>query len=151
VMFAPDQERAANEVLRVCRSGGRVGLANWKPNSMMGDVFRATSARVAPPAGIRSPLEWGSEHRLRELLDGRISSLRVRTQQLVWRFPSPEQMLEYFRAWFGPTRSAFETLDLRNQSELAHDLLTIYAKHNRSGDDTLVAPSDYVEAVAVKA
>jgi SAM-dependent methyltransferase len=150
-MFAPDQERTATELLRVCRSGGRIGLVNWTPDSMMGDILRATGAHVPPPAGVRSPLEWGSEHRLRELFGARITSLRLNTRQLVWRFPSGEHMLEYFRTWFGPMKSAFETLDAREQARLGADLLAVYAKHNRSGDDSLVAPSDYVEVVAVKA
>jgi SAM-dependent methyltransferase len=150
-MFAPDQERTANELLRVCRSGGRIGLVNWTPDSMMGDVFRATGAHVPPPAGIRSPLEWGSQHRLRELFGDRVTSLRLSTRQVVWRFASGEHMLEYFRMWFGPTKTAFDALDADSQALLGADLLAVYAKHNRSGDDTLVAPSDYVEAVAVKA
>ena len=150
-MFAPDQERAANELLRVCRSGGRIGMVNWTPDSMMGDIFRASGAHVPPPAGIRSPLEWGSEHRLRELFGDRVTSLRLRTRQLVWRFSSGEHMLEYFRTWFGPTKTAFDVLDADEQGLLGIDLLAVYAKHNRAGDDTLVAPSDYVEVVAVKA
>lgn len=150
-MFAPDQERTADELLRVCRSGGRIGLVNWTPHCMMGDVFRAIGARVPPPAGIRSPLEWGSEHRLRELFGARVTSLRLNTRQLVWRFLSAEQMLEYFRTWFGPTRTAFDALDPDTQPRLGADLLAVYAKHNRSGDETLVAPSEYIEVVAVKA
>jgi SAM-dependent methyltransferase len=150
-MFAPDQERTANELLRVCRTGGRIGLVNWTPDGMMGDVFRATGAHVPPPAGIRSPLEWGSEHRLRELFGARVTSLRLSTEQVIWRFSSALHMLEYFRAWFGPTKTAFEALDTGAQARLGEDLLAVYAKHNRSGDETVVAPSDYVEAVAVKA
>jgi SAM-dependent methyltransferase len=150
-MFAPDQERTANELLRVCRAGGRIGLANWIPNSMTGDVFRATVAHVPPPAAIRSPLEWGSEHRLRELFAARVTSLRLNIREVVWRFPSAEHMLEYLRIWFGPTKTAFETLAADAQAQLGADLLAVYAKHNRSGDETLVASSDYVEVVAVKA
>jgi len=151
VMFAPDQERAANELLRVCRSGGRIGLANWTPDGMMGDVFRVTSTHVRPPAGIRSPLEWGSEHRLRELFGPRVTSLRFSVRELVWRFTSAAHMLEYFRTWFGPTRTAFEALDDREQAALEADLLAVYTRHSRSGDDRIVAASDYVEVVVVKA
>jgi hypothetical protein len=118
---------------------------------MMGDVFRATAAHVPPPAGIRSPVEWGSEHRLRELFGPSVTSLRLNIRQLVWRFPSADHMLEYFQSWFGPTKSAFEALDARGRAGLAADLVTVYAKHNRSGDDSLIAASDYVEVVAVKA
>ena len=150
-MFAPDQERTANELLRVCRSGGRIGLVNWTPDSMMGEVLRATGTHVPPPAGMRSPLEWGSEHRLLELFGDRVTSLRLSTRQVVWRFTSGEHMLECFCAWFGPTKAAFDALGTGEQLLLRADLLAVYAKHNRSGDDTLVAPSDYVEVVAVKA
>jgi ubiquinone/menaquinone biosynthesis C-methylase UbiE len=150
-MFAPDQERTANELLRVCRSGGRVGLANWTPGSMMGDVFRTTIARVRPPAGVRSPLEWGSEHRVRELFGSRVTSLRFTIRQQVWRSPSAVDMLECFQAWFASTRTAFAALDEHERAALAAELLALCARHNRSGDNRLVAASDYLEVVAVKA
>jgi ubiquinone/menaquinone biosynthesis C-methylase UbiE len=150
-MFAPDQERTANELLRVCRSGGRIGLASWTPESMIGDVLRVTAQRAAAPDGVRSAVEWGSEHRLRELFGDRVTSLRLNPQQVVWRFPSIEAMLEHFRACDGPTKAAFDSLGPPARHQLAVDLLVVYAKHNRSGDTTVVAPSDYVEVVAVKA
>jgi SAM-dependent methyltransferase len=151
VMFAPDQERAAAELLRVCRPGGRIGLANWSPGGLASDMFAATAAHVPPPPGIRPPVEWGRRERLEELFGDGISSLRVETHQLVLRAPSPEHMLEHFRTWFGPTKVAFASLDEEGQQALAADLLATWNKHNRAGDGTLVAPSDYAEVVAVRA
>jgi SAM-dependent methyltransferase len=151
VMFAPDQERAAAELLRVCRPGGRIGLANWAPGSLASDMFAATAAHVAPPPGLRPPVEWGRRERLEELFGEGVSSLRIELRQLVLRAPSPEHMLEHFRTWFGPIKVAFATLDEAGQQALAADLLAAWGKHNRAGDGTLVAPSDYAEVVAVRA
>ncbi len=150
-MFAPDQRRTADELLRVCRPGGRIGLCNWVPNSMIGDMLRAAYAHVPPPAGSRRPVEWGSESRLRELFGDRISSLRLHPRQFVWRYRSPDHILEYMRTWYGPMLSTFAALDDTGREALSEDLRTIFRKYNRSGDDTLDAPSDYVEVVAVKA
>jgi SAM-dependent methyltransferase len=150
-MFAPDQQRVADELVRVCRGGGRIGMANWAPASMMGEVFRATGKHVPPPPGVQPVFNWGDEAKVRELFGDRISSLRVIPRDLTWRFRSPEHMLEYMRDWYGPTTVAFGALDGDGQQALAADSLDVYRSHNRSGDDTLVAPSAYVEVIAVKA
>ena len=150
-MFAPDQQRVADELVRVCRGGGRIGMANWAPASMMGEVFRATGKHVPPPPGVQPVFDGGDEAKVRELFGDRISSLRVIPRDLTWRFRSPEHMLEYMRDWYGPTKVAFGALDGGGQQALAADILDVYRTHNRSGDDTLVAPSAYVELIAVKA
>jgi SAM-dependent methyltransferase len=150
-MFAPDQERTAGELLRVCRSGGRIGMNNWHPASFIGDVFRTVGSHVAPPQGLRSPLEWGDETRIRELLGPGVRSLRLQSRELVWRFFSAEHMLECFQRWYGPTNVAFAALEADAQEALARDLLAVYSRHNRAGDAALVAPSTYVEVTAVKA
>jgi SAM-dependent methyltransferase len=150
-MFAPDQERTAAELLRVCRSRGRIGMTNWRPDSFIGDVFRTIAAHVPPPAGVRPPLEWGDQRRVRELLGRGVRSLSFKPRELVWRFGSPDHMLDYFQRWYGPTNVAFAALDDRGQEELAHDLLGVYTQHNRAGDAAMVAPSEYVEVIAVKA
>jgi ubiquinone/menaquinone biosynthesis C-methylase UbiE len=148
-MFAPDQQRAADELVRVCRPGGRIGMANWTPGSLIGDVFRTTAAHVPPPRGVRPAIEWGTEQRLKELFGDRIRSLRIQTRQYIFRYKSPNHMLEYTRTWYGPTRMAFGSLDEDGQNRLAADLLAVYHAHNRADDGTLVAPSDYAEVVAV--
>jgi SAM-dependent methyltransferase len=151
VMFAPDQERAAAELLRVCRPGGRIGLANWTPGSMVGQMFGATATHVPPPSGLRPPVEWGRRERLEELFGDQVASLSVVTRQAVMRAPSPDHMLEHFRTWFGPAKVAFASLDEAGQHALAADMLAVWAKHNRAVDGTVVAPSDYAEVVAVRA
>jgi ubiquinone/menaquinone biosynthesis C-methylase UbiE len=150
-MFAPDQERTARELLRVCRAGGRIGMNNWHPESFIGDVFRTIASHVAPSPGLRSPLEWGSEQRIRDLFGAGVHSLRLQPREYVWRFVSPEHMLDYFQRWYGPTTVAFAALEANAQEGLARDLLGVYSRHNRAGDAALVAPSAYVEVTAVKA
>jgi SAM-dependent methyltransferase len=151
VMFAPDQERAAAELLRVCRPGGRIGLANWTPGGMVGQMFGAIAAHLPPPPGLRSPAEWGRREHLEELFGDGVSSLSVVTRQAVMRAPTPDHMLEHFRKWFGPIKVAFTALDEAGQEAFAADLLAVWGKHNRAGDGTLVAPADYAEVVAVRA
>jgi ubiquinone/menaquinone biosynthesis C-methylase UbiE len=147
-MFAPDQQRVANELVRVCRRGGRIGMTNWAPDGLIGDIFRAVG-RLRPPL-LRAAVEWGSSERLHELFGDRISSLRLQRRQLVWRFPTAEHALEYFRTCYGPTVTTFEGLDAATQRALSDELLAILEARDRSGDHTLVAPSNYVEAIAVR-
>ncbi|MGH9040860.1 MAG: class I SAM-dependent methyltransferase [Acidimicrobiia bacterium] len=148
-MFAPDQERTAAELVRVCRPGGRIGMANWAPEGMVGEMFGITASHVPPPPGIRPPADWGRRQRLEELFGDAISELRIERRQLVFRWPSVEQALEYFRTWFGPTKVAFESLDPDGQAALGRDLMNVWRKHSRS-DTVLAAPGDYLEVVAVR-
>jgi SAM-dependent methyltransferase len=148
-MFAPNQQRAADELVRVCRPGGRIGMTNWTPRSLVADLFRATAAHVPPPPGLRPAIEWGTEPRLRELFQGRLRTVAVQTRYMTLRYRSPEHVLEYFRTWYGPTRMAFGSLDEAGQARLADDLLAVYRTHNRADDGTFVAPSEYAEVVAV--
>lgn len=150
VMFAPDHARAARELLRVCRAGGRIGLASWTPDGFIGQVLKAVGAHVPPPAGVASPTRWGTEERLRELLGDGARELRVRPRTYAFRYRSPEHWLEVFRAWYGPIHRAFAALDATGQAALERDLLQVVRAANRSGDGTLVAPSTYLEAVAIR-
>jgi len=118
-MFAPDQERAASELLRVCRPGGKIGMANWTPDGWTGAMFRATTQHVPPPAGIKPPTLWGTEERLRELFSDGISSLQATRRSNVFRYRSAEHWLDTFRTYFGPTIKAFEALDPAGQEALA--------------------------------
>jgi ubiquinone/menaquinone biosynthesis C-methylase UbiE len=147
-MFAPDQQAVADEAIRVCRPCGRIGLATWTPASLMGDVFKVTEHRLPPIAGLRGATEWGTEERIRELFGNRINSLRIATRTFTFRYRSLRHMLEYFRAWDGLTRAAFEALDADGQDRLEADLLEVYATYNRATDGTLVAPGEYLETVA---
>ena len=151
VMFAPDQERAAAELLRVCRPGGKIGLACWTPDGWIGEVFRTTGRHVPPPAGLRSPVLWGTEERLRELFGDGIAELRTTRRSHIFRFHSAEHYLEVFRGYYGPTLKAFATLDGAAQDALARDLTDAIGRFNRADDGTMFVPSDYLEIVAIKA
>ena len=150
-MFAPDQERVAAELTRVCRPGGTIALANWTPEGFIGELFRTVGRRVPPPPGIRGPVEWGSEPRIRELLGDRVTDLRVVPQAFVFRFESPAGFADYFRANYGPTLKAFEALDADGGKQLYEDLVDLAARHNVATDGTAKIPSAYVRVLATRA
>ena len=149
-MFAPNQEKAASELLRVCRSGGKIAMSNWTPTGYTGEFFRTMGKYVPPPPGLKSPMLWGTEERLRELFGDGVSSLQVENRTFVLRYPSPEYFVNYHRTYFGPTVRAFATLDEAGQENLASDLLGVLNKFNSSGDETLMLQCDYLEVVATK-
>ncbi len=150
VMFAPDQEKAASELLRVCRSEGRIGLANWTPDSFIGNMVRTVGKHFPPPPGIKPPFLWGTEKRLRELLGAGVSSLDTTRCTYMFRYPSAGHFIEYFRSYYGPMNKAFEALDPDGREALESDLRELIADWNVSGDETAVLPSDYLEVVAVR-
>jgi SAM-dependent methyltransferase len=147
VMFTPNQERSAAELLRVCRPGGRIGLTNWTPEGFIGQMFKIVGRYVAPPAGIRSPLEWGTEARLTELLGSRCSKMQIRRKEFVFRYRSAEDWVDTFREFYGPTLKAFGALDAAAQNSLEQDLLMLAREHNTS-DRGLRVASEYAEVVA---
>jgi SAM-dependent methyltransferase len=151
VMFAPNQEQAARELLRVTKPGGTIGLANWTPEGWIGDIFRANASHVAPPAGVSSPLLWGTESRVRELLGSGIRELRMTRRHFDFRYRSPEHWLAFWREYYGPTVAAFAALDTAGQDALAGDLLAVIAEHNRATDGTMSVPSEYLEVIAIRA
>src|SRR5918995_3500930 len=150
VMFAPDQEKVAEELLRVCRTGGKIGLANWTPDGFIGNMFRTLGKHVPPPPGIKPPPLWGIEQRLQELLGEGVASLEVTQRNYMFRYPSAGHFVEYFRSYYGPTLKAFESLDRDGQGALAKDLEELLEQWNTSGDATLVVPSEYLEVVTVR-
>ena len=150
VMFCPDQEKAASELLRVCRSGGKIGLASWTPDGFTGNMLKTVGKHVPPPPGVKPPFLWGTEARLRELLGGGVSSLETTRRIYNFRYPSTGHYVGWFREYYGPTVRAFAALDPEGQEALASDLKELCESRNVSGDGTLVAPSDYLEAVATK-
>lgn len=149
-MFAPDQEQTAGELLRVCRSGGRIGLANWTPDGFIGQLFKLTGRHVPPPAGLQPPVLWGTEARLRALFGAEVTEVRTTVRQYVFRYRSPEHWVEVFRTYYGPTLKAFEALDAGGQQSYDAELRDLIGRFNRSGDETVVLPSDYLEAVATR-
>ena len=150
VMFAPNQEKAASELLRVCKPGGKIALANWTPGGFVGNMFRTIGKHVPPPAGIKPPPLWGTGERLAELFGEDISSLQTRRRTYVVRYPSAQYFIGYFREYFGPTVTAFEALDPAGQEALERDLKALIEDWNVSGDGTMVVPSDYLEVVALR-
>jgi SAM-dependent methyltransferase len=150
VMFAPDQEKAAKELLRVCKPGGTIGMANWAPDSYVGELFKSIGKHVPPPPGLKPPFRWGTEEGLQELLGEGIGSLQTRRRSLVWRFSSARHHVEFMRDYYGPLNKAFGTLDEGGQEALSGDLISLVDRHNRSGDETAVWPADYLEVVAAR-
>jgi SAM-dependent methyltransferase len=149
VMFAPDQPRAARELLRVCRTGGKIGLACWTPDSYSGEMFRLVAGYVPPPPSLKPATRWGTEEGLRELLGDGITQLTITRRSVIWRYPSAQYWLDYFRTYFGPTKRTFEALAPEQHEQLSTDMLKLTTKYNRSGDETLVMASEYLESVAV--
>jgi SAM-dependent methyltransferase len=148
VMFTPDQEKAAAEMLRVCRPGGKIGLANWTPDGFIGQLFRTIGRFLPPPAGLTPPSAWGTEARLKELFPGaRIDASR---RHFVFRYRSTEHWLDVFRTYYGPINRAYAALDVARHAEFTAALHDLMNRVNRSGNGTLVAPSEYLEVVIVK-
>lgn len=147
VMFAPNQEQAAAELLRVCRSGGTIGLANWTPDGFIGDLFRIVGRYAPPPAGIQPAALWGTEERLHELLGDGAASLGATRRAFVFRARSAEQWIGMFREYYGPVNKAFAAQDATGQAALTDDLDDLLHRHNRATDGTIAAPATYLEAI----
>ncbi len=148
-MFAPDQELTARELARVCRPGGRIGLVAHTPEGFIGQLFRTTSRHVPPPAGLSSPVLWGTEERLHELFGDAISQIRLVKRHVVFRYASPEAYLRYWRRFYGPTLKAFDAVGAVGRGALEADILDLVARFNKADDGTMVVPSEYLEAVIV--
>jgi SAM-dependent methyltransferase len=148
VMFTPNQEQAAAELLRVCRSGGAIGLANWTPDGFIGHLFRTIGKYIPPPPGVKPPALWGSEQRLRELFGDGISELTIKRRLFVFRYRSAQHWLHVFRSCYGPVLKAFAALDAGGQAGLESDLTELLQRFNQGGSETLAVPSEYLEVVA---
>jgi ubiquinone/menaquinone biosynthesis C-methylase UbiE len=149
-MYAPDQEQTARELLRVCRPGGKIGMANFTPDSFNAEFSRLLQQCIPPPAGLPSAFRWGTEAGLRALFGEAITSLQVTPRAAMFRYRSVQEWLEVWRTSLGPLHQAFLRLDTRGQTGLADDLVALAQRYNRSGDATLVVPSVYLEVVATK-
>jgi len=150
VMFAADHGRAASEILRVCRPGGTIALASWTPDGFVGELLRTVSAHVPPPAGVPSPLLWGTEPHLRELFADGVSGLTVTERTFTFRFLSAEHFVSFFRLWYGPTVKAFASLDEPAREALESDLIDLVHRHDRLGTDAVAVPAAYSEAIATR-
>jgi ubiquinone/menaquinone biosynthesis C-methylase UbiE len=148
-MFAPNQEQTARELVRVTRPGGRIGIVAHTPDGFIGRLFKAIGRHLPPPAGLRSPIEWGTEARLQELFGSDLAELRAERRVYVFRDRSPEAWIASWRRYYGPILKAFETVGEAGAPALQADLLDLIGQFNRSNDGTAVIPSEYLEAVIV--
>jgi ubiquinone/menaquinone biosynthesis C-methylase UbiE len=146
VMFTPDQEQAARELVRVCRPGGKIGLANWTPESFVGQVFGTIGRYIPPPPGVKSPALWGTRARL-DALFGPKGSVAATSRNFVFRYRSPEHWIEIFRKYYGPVVNAFAAIDPAARDALEADLHGLILKFNTAVDGTMVVPSEYLEVV----
>jgi SAM-dependent methyltransferase len=150
VMFTPNQDQAAGELLRVCKSGGKIGLANWTPEGFIGQVFKTLGKYLPPPQGAKSPALWGTRARLDEMFGRDASSIAAEPRLFNFRYRSPEHFLEVFKTFYGPVLKAFAALDAGAQENLRTDLHALIVRLNRSGDATMIVPSEYLEVVVTK-
>jgi ubiquinone/menaquinone biosynthesis C-methylase UbiE len=151
VMFAPDQQRAADELARVCRAGGRIALASWTPEGVLGESFRLIGRYVPPAPGLEPAVSWGSESHLRKLFGRTAKAFRFERKDFMFRYRSFEHWLDLFRTCYGPVLKTFAALDAGRQAALTGELREMLARRNRSGDATLVYPGEYLEAVVTRA
>ena len=150
VMFTPDQEKAASELVRVCRRGGKIGLANWTPEGFIGQVFKTIGRYMPPPAGVKSPAAWGTRGRLSELFEAHAASVTSSQRHFVFRYRTPAHFVDIFRTWYGPVHKVFAALDRVQQEALERDLHALIGEFNRAKDGTMVVPSEYLQVVIVR-
>lgn len=149
VMFTPNQELAARELLRVCRPGGKIGMANWTPESFIGQLFKTIGKYVPPAPGVRSPALWGNKAHL-DTLFGSQAAVTAESKKFCFRYKSPAHLLEVFRTYYGPVLKAFAAVDTQAQAALETDLFVLMDKFNVARDGTLVIPSEYLEVVVTR-
>ncbi len=150
VMFTPDQDKAAAELLRVCKHGGKIGLANWTPEGFIGQLFKVIGKHLPPPPGAKSPALWGTKARVEEMFGAAAVSIKVEQRDFAFRYRSPEHFIEVFKTYYGPMLKAFAALGEAAQQELRSDLLGLIQRMNRAEDGTMVVPSEYLEIVITK-
>jgi SAM-dependent methyltransferase len=149
-MFTPQHERPAYEMLRVVRSGGRIGLTNWTPEGFIGQLFKVIGAYTPPPVGLKSPALWGTEPHIVELFGTRAADIRTTRRHFNFRYRSPSHWIQVFRDYYGPTHKAFAALDSVKQQALEADITTLLERLNVAGSQSLVVPGEYLEVVITK-
>jgi SAM-dependent methyltransferase len=149
-MFTPEHKRPANEMLRVVRSGGRIGLANWTPEGFIGQLFKVIGAYLPPPAGLKSPALWGTEPHIVELFGPQATDIKCARKSFKFRYASSAHWVQVFRDFYGPTHKAFAALDAKGQASMERDIIALLDQHNVAGESSLVVPSEYLEVVIVK-
>jgi ubiquinone/menaquinone biosynthesis C-methylase UbiE len=150
VMFTADQERSAQELVRVCKRGGKIGLANWTPEGFVGQLFKTIGKHMPPAPGTKSPALWGTRARIAEMFEPHGTSIKSVQRNFVFRYRSPEHWLDIFRSYYGPVLKTFAALDPAKQQALQQDLLALVGQFNRANDGTVVVPSEYLEIVITR-
>ena len=150
VMFTPNQDKAATELLRVCKPGGKIGLANWTPEGFIGQLFKTIGKHMPPPAGVKSPALWGTGAHITELFGAQTSSIQLERRNFVFRYRSAQHWLDVFKTYYGPVLKTFGALDPQAQAALTDDLFALIKRFDRSGDKTIVVPSEYLEVVVTR-
>jgi ubiquinone/menaquinone biosynthesis C-methylase UbiE len=149
-MFSPDQSRTASEMLRVCRSGGRIGLANWTPDGFIGQMFKTIGKYLPPPAGLKSPALWGTREWMNKAFRAASSSLVAEPRHFVFRYRSAQHFLDVFREYYGPMLKAFEALNAADRKALSQDIIELIGRFNRTGEAAMVVPGEYLEVIVTK-
>jgi ubiquinone/menaquinone biosynthesis C-methylase UbiE len=149
-MFTPDHARTASEMMRVLRSGGRIGLANWTPDGFIGRLFKVIGAHVPPPAGLKSPALWGTQPHVAELFGAHAAQIRCERRIFNFRYRSAAHWVQVFRDFYGPTHKAFAALDATGQRALERDIVALLEQMNTAGASSLVVPGEYLEIVVTK-
>jgi ubiquinone/menaquinone biosynthesis C-methylase UbiE len=149
-MFSPDQDSTATEMLRVCRSGGKIGLANWTPGGFIGQMFKVIGKHLPPPAGVKSPALWGTSEWMEKAFRASAANIVTEPRMFNFHYRSPQHFLDTFRTYYGPMLKAFEALDAAGQKGLARDLLALIGELNTAKDGTIVVPGEYLEVVIIK-
>jgi len=150
VMFTADHEKAAAELIRVCKAGGKIGLANWTPEGFIGQLFKTIGKHLPPPAGVKSPALWGTRARIAEMFEPQAASITCESRNFVFRYQSPQHWMDIFKTYYGPVLKAFAALEPAAQAALATDLKALIDRFNRSGDGSMVVPSEYLEVVVTR-
>lgn len=149
-MFAPDQPKTASELLRVTKPGGRIGMANWTPGGSVGEMFQTIAKHAPPPPGVASPLRWGTEDGIRELLGDGVSEIRLEPRISRQPFRSADHYIEFFRTYFGPTQTAYERVGPEGEQALTDDLHSFLEKANTAGDRAMVLEAEYLQVIATR-
>jgi SAM-dependent methyltransferase len=150
VMFTPQQAKAASELARVCRSGGRIGLANWTPEGFIGQLFKELGRHMPPPPDVLPPSRWGVWGHLQSLFGDQAAKMAVTERVFNFRYPSAEHFIDVFRTWYGPVHKAFAGLPTDGARALASDMTELLNRLNQAGAGALVVPSEYLEVIVMR-
>ena len=151
VMFTPDQKRSASEMVRVCRSGGKIAMANWTPDGVIGALFRTMGKHVPPPSGTKSPALWGDRRWIGETFAHAAGSISTTIKHFNFRYASPQQFIDFFRTYYGPMHKAFAAVGAEGEQALTDDLLALIDGYNAATDGSMLVPSDYAEIIVERA